>query len=143
MKFEQKKSWNFMIRSWKSHGILSRRFRGNPVISSNALLLLCNCEPMASQGAALSLWWLLFSGEVVPRHMYLVLLGGYCNSWEHAGSRPGPGASPPGRPLLGSTSGKRSFLVKVVPRKARSIPQGQRPISVCSRSLVICSQELQ
>ncbi len=23
-------SWNFVIRSWKSHGILSRRFRGNP-----------------------------------------------------------------------------------------------------------------
>ncbi len=22
-------SWNFVIRSWKSHGILSRRFRGN------------------------------------------------------------------------------------------------------------------
>ena len=25
-----KRSWNFVIRSWKSHGILSRQFRGNP-----------------------------------------------------------------------------------------------------------------
>ncbi len=23
-------SWNFVIRSWKSHGILWQRFRGNP-----------------------------------------------------------------------------------------------------------------
>ncbi len=25
-----KRSWNFVIRSWKSHGILLRQFRGNP-----------------------------------------------------------------------------------------------------------------
>ncbi len=25
-----KRSWNFVIRSWKSHGILSRQFRDNP-----------------------------------------------------------------------------------------------------------------
>ncbi len=36
---------------------------------------------------------------------------GYCNSWEYAGSSPGPGVNPPGKPLPGkplpgSTSGK-------------------------------------
>ncbi len=25
-----KRSWNFAIQSWKNHGILSRKFRGNP-----------------------------------------------------------------------------------------------------------------
>ncbi len=38
-------SWNFVIRSWKSHEILSRRFRGNPVIDKqtveNIIFIVC------------------------------------------------------------------------------------------------------
>ena len=34
-----KRSWNFVIRSWKSHGILLRQFRGNP---GNTPVMLCN-----------------------------------------------------------------------------------------------------
>ena len=28
---------------------------------------------------------------------YIWILKGYCNSWEHAGSNPGPGVNPPGK----------------------------------------------
>ncbi len=45
---------------------------------------------------------------------------GYCNSWEQAGSSPGPGTPPPG---TGGRSRARSFPGKEGRSRSRSIPE--------------------
>ncbi len=32
-------SWNFVVRSWKSHGILSQKFRGNPDVALMVMVI--------------------------------------------------------------------------------------------------------